>query len=128
MAEHRWSLLCRNVIPEPEIGGNTLNGVFDEFVADKYPADFVDPRFVGTQWVGEIGEEFDQTVVFGPVDGSSPPNVSGPTRVRFTLRGNMVIKGIQGISIEKAGPHKFTIRADGRDVYSFTVLAKLRDS
>jgi len=30
--------------------------------------------------------------------------------------------------IEKAGPHKFTIRADGRDVYSFTVLAKLRDS
>ena len=103
-------------------------GVFDEFVADKYPADFIDPRFVVTQWVGEVGEEFDETVVFEPVDGSSPPIVSSKDRIRFTTSGHMHAKGIQGISIEKAGLHKFTIRADGKDVYSFNVLARVSDS
>ena len=117
--------MCHNVITEPEIGGHTLIGVFDEFVADIYPAVFRETRYIVAKWTGEIGEEFDQSISVGLADGSLPPVNTSKARVRFTEKGNMVRQNIAGLALPRRGLYKCTIQADGQDAHSFLVEAKL---
>lgn len=67
MPQFQWALMCRNIIPEPELGGYTLNAVFDTFFADKYPAIFGEDRYLISKWFGEPDEEFTQIIESEPL-------------------------------------------------------------